>query len=649
MFGAFVLLFVLTALSAVAALSLALRARPSSGAELVVTVTVLWNGLILLPIYGLGWAHRLDATNLALASLVVSVTTLALSWRRGDRAAYGRDLVRGLRDLLRLPVEAIRTTVGPVSFVLIAVLATEALIAWTAIAAYYAPSVRQYDCLWYHEPIIGFTIQNRGFGIVSLPDSLQRINGFPRVAEMTALWFVIFTDRRLIELTPSLLAPALVACEYLLCLRFSKNRVVALGWACAFFLTPTFIYQLDSTLVDDHFAFLALAALWFATKKDLRLGDSLLAAAALTLAVGTKYQALVPVASIALIALVRTWGIRDARALEKAAVSLIGAVAISAMAADTYLRNYLFFKNPFWPFFLPGRPQWPGFPDRGQDLTKPGVDINVPLARAVRSLLSVSDSAYQYGAGFVWMILPLLALALVVFALHVVACARRRGRAHPGDVESDWRNLGSVTVTLVPAALVVWTSPALDQARYHGFVIGTIIAFISWMGGHSRLGGLAGEGAVAVACVMSFLGYTTPETSYIWRPGDVWALAKLPYPEREVTPSLGALVPREVGLARERELGRNDIFAFGYNYGAFLALFFNNRQSNRLVYLAHPKTFLEDAEGIGAKWVFCVPGDPCFDALTASSSWASLGTLHAQSDGQVFHRLPTNGASDPPR
>src|SRR5580693_6596086 len=108
MFGAFVLLFVLTALSAVAALSLALRARPSSGAELVVTVTVLWNGLILLPIYGLGWAHRLDATNLALASLVVSVTTLALSWRRGDRAAYGRDLVRGLRDLLRLPVEAIR-------------------------------------------------------------------------------------------------------------------------------------------------------------------------------------------------------------------------------------------------------------------------------------------------------------------------------------------------------------------------------------------------------------------------------------------------------------------------------------------------------------------------------------------------------------
>jgi hypothetical protein len=645
MFCAFLLLFCLTALSAIASVSVAVRAGISGRAEIIVAATVLWNGLILLPIYGLGWAHKLDATNLACASILVSITALALSWPRSDRGSYPRQLAQCLRGLVRFPVDALMASARPVSFVLVALLATGALIAWTAVAAYYAPSARMYDCLWYHEPIIGFTIQNRGFEIVSLPDTLERINGLPRVAEMTQLWFVIFTDRRLIELAPSLLSPALVACEYLLCLRYAKDRIVALGWACAFFLTPTFIYELDSTLVDNHLTFVTLAALWFATKKDFRLGDSLLAAVALTLTVGIKYQALVPVASIALIALVRTWLIRGPKILAKAAVSLIGTAAISIMAASTYGRNYLVFKNPFWPFLLPGRPQWPGYAEPGQNLQKPGVDINVPFESTVKSLLSVSDAAFQYGTGFVWIILPLLALATAVFVLHLVACARRGGRAHPSDVESDWRSLAAVALTFVPAALVVWTSPALNQARYHGFVIGAIIAFIAWTAGHSRLGGLAREGAVAVVCVMSFMGYYTAEPSYIWKPSEILALAKLPYPEREVTPKLSVFVAHNVGLERERELGKDDIVAFGRNYGAFPALFFNNRHSNRIVYLANAETFVKDAEAIGAKWVFCVPGDPCYGTLSASSTWAPVGILHRETRGQVFHRFPVAQAS----
>ena len=113
-------------------------------------------------------------------------------WRRpgGNRA-----LARAALAQARLPFDALHEALRARSFVLLGLLMSAALILWTAISSYYAPSWRQWDALWYHEPIVAFTIQNHGFAMVDLPrDGLQKINGYPRLCEMTQLWFVIFTD-----------------------------------------------------------------------------------------------------------------------------------------------------------------------------------------------------------------------------------------------------------------------------------------------------------------------------------------------------------------------------------------------------------------------------------------------------------------------
>jgi hypothetical protein len=205
---------------------------------------------------------------------------------------------------------------------------------------------------------------------------------------------------------------------------------------------------------------------------------------------------------------------------------------------------------------------------------------------------------------------------------------------------SDWRSVAWIVVLCGPAIAVAWTSPALDQGRYNLFVVGTMVTIIAWMSGASRLGGLAGDGAIGAASVMAVMSYADADPRFVLLPSELRALARLPAAEREVTPELGAATIREVGIARERELGPGDVVAFGDDYGGFVAELFNNEFSNRAIYVPDSSTFLKDAEAAGAKWVFCAPTSPCFDQVKLpDSGWTSVGRLHHNDDGAVYRRV----------
>jgi hypothetical protein len=396
-------------------------------------------------------------------------------------------------------------------------------------------------------------------------------------------------------------------------------------------------------------AFALLAALAFAASPRFELEHAMLAALALTLAVGIKYQTLVPSFIVALIVLVRIWlpqGFRGSPAgsrhrtpvATKAGVTLLGAGSILGFGATTYLRNYWVFKNPFWPFLIPSHKEWPGYLEKGQDLTKAGVDINIPYEEAFRSLFISQYANLNYGFGFVWVILPLFALASVVYLWSVLGCVARWGRARRGVHGTDWSALLLVFSTCLPAIAVVWTSPSLNQARYHDFVVGVMLALIAWMTGASRLGGLAGEGAIGAVTVISMMGYLDASPRFLLSPHELRALAAVPYPEREVDHDLGSIVFKDVGLAREHELGPGDIVAFGKNYGGFPSEFFNNRMSNRAIYLPDESTFLDDADAMGAKWIYCQSGSSCAYAAQ-QHGWAPIGELHSMQAGKVYHRI----------
>ena len=102
-----------------------------------------------------------------------------------------------------------------------AVAATVAIIAWSLVATWVAQS-DSWDGMGYHEPMIGFALQNHGFRPAPVPRVVfyEAINGLPRHCEMTALWLVAFVDRRLIELPNTLASPMFLLGVYLLAKRF---------------------------------------------------------------------------------------------------------------------------------------------------------------------------------------------------------------------------------------------------------------------------------------------------------------------------------------------------------------------------------------------------------------------------------------------
>src|SRR5690606_29014597 len=129
--------------------------------------------------------------------------------------------------------------------------------------AYLAPS-SAWDGVMYHEPMVGFALQNQGFAPVDLGAAnrmLTPVDGYPRLMENLMVFLVVAWDRRLIDLVPSLIYPLTLIATYVLMRRFVPNRLAALGFAGAYCLIPGIALQLRSTYVDLGFATFVPAAL----------------------------------------------------------------------------------------------------------------------------------------------------------------------------------------------------------------------------------------------------------------------------------------------------------------------------------------------------------------------------------------------------
>ena len=148
------------------------------------------------------------------------------------------------------------------------ILAT-AMLPYMLIVSYLAPSWRDWDGLWYHEPLIGLTIQNHGFAAEPLPGGLQVINGVHRLCEMTQLWFGIYGGRRVIEMANVFFMPLYAACVFVLVRRYTKEVTSGVAWASAFVLLPGYLRLVQSTLVDPQACALLLAAAYYVTHPQL--------------------------------------------------------------------------------------------------------------------------------------------------------------------------------------------------------------------------------------------------------------------------------------------------------------------------------------------------------------------------------------------
>src|SRR5690242_9984921 len=98
----------LTALSALSALAISIRIGLRSRAEIAVATTMLWNLLVIAPIYVLGVTNHLDKRTLGVASALTSIAVLAVCFRGREPRAFAAELRASVRGQLSMPIDAIR-------------------------------------------------------------------------------------------------------------------------------------------------------------------------------------------------------------------------------------------------------------------------------------------------------------------------------------------------------------------------------------------------------------------------------------------------------------------------------------------------------------------------------------------------------------
>ncbi len=296
----------LTALAILAAVALALETRPRGRAELGIAASLWFAALLGGPVVALGYAGGLWRTALGLTSLTLSAAVLGALARRRGRDALVASCRGAIRDLARLPLDAFREAWQARSLVVGGLLVAAAFLAASFVLTYLIEFCRWDDEI-YHAPTVGWAIQWHGFAFVDGPPPVVGgNNGYPKLAESLSLWFVVFTDKTLMELPATLFAPPLMLATYALAARF-VDRVAAVGFAVVLLLVPHSWRQFCSTYNDMEMAFFLIAATYYASRADHRPADTSMCTVALALAASTKTTWLVFVPPLAAVAYVPTF------------------------------------------------------------------------------------------------------------------------------------------------------------------------------------------------------------------------------------------------------------------------------------------------------------------------------------------------------
>jgi hypothetical protein len=629
---AWLLLVLLSALAAFAALGVALRGRPEGRAETLVLWTAVFYALVCAPVLALGYGNQLRPALLAPLSLGTSLAAFVLSAGDAPLAAHARAIRDAAQAIARLPLEALRLAARERSLVTLALGAALLVVPVTAWLTWLAPS-ESWDGFFYHEPIVGYAIQNRGFRLVELPKHMvvQGINAYPHLCQAFALWFVIFTDKTFIEIGNTLAIPGLMLVTWVMARRYADDRVALLGWSAAIVLFPAILTQTRTSMIDLQVTFFVLAAVHYATRPTLRLADAVAGSLCMALVAGSKSSALAILPPLALVTYGRLF-LAHRRTGLRAALSIAagGGALIAGVAALTFVRNWLVYRNPMWPisYAIPAlKVRWPGLVSLAQ------ITYDKPLAALVQEKYhhptgGVGDIIRRdYGYGVPWVVVPLCAVALLV-ALVTAVRARRRGQP-----DAATENL----LLLAALGVAFWKgSPSLNIARFNAHLVAMAMIAVAWLG--ARWKARFHEGAVVGALLLTVVPMFWTDWLFGVDLKGIAALRRMPAAERASAYAQPFHMPRETARAKERELGKGDVVVYTQET-AFSGVLWNHAMSNRVEFVEFrgKDAFLAEVERRRAKWV--VAGSSGSKAvMEKEAGWEMVGSAVAEDKTVVFRR-----------
>ncbi len=105
-FPRFLIMGAITVVAALGALAIARRARFESRVELFVSAGVIWNAMIVIPIFVLGLTNTLTRFTVPVVVTAISIAALSITGYGRSSREHVADLSATLLSLLRLPRDA---------------------------------------------------------------------------------------------------------------------------------------------------------------------------------------------------------------------------------------------------------------------------------------------------------------------------------------------------------------------------------------------------------------------------------------------------------------------------------------------------------------------------------------------------------------
>lgn len=600
------------ALAPIALASLALCAASAvahrlgrTGAFRWLDTGLVWIAIVAVPPYALGWAGLFRAHWVALASFATSTLVLAAATRARWPALLEAALAlpRALAAPLALAASAFERRAFTTA---IALLIAIAVWAWTALLAWLVPS-SGWDGIWYHDTIVGFTIQNAGFGEVALPREHELINGYPRLVETIAAFFVVLADDRFLEVAPTLAWPWVGVALAALATGLTRRRDHRVAAACAFVLVPALAMQLRSSYIDVPTSFFAMAGVAYVTRRRLTPVDLALAGLACGLLLASKATGLLQVPVLGTIALVRVL----ARPRRTTLCALAGAtLVIAAIGAPTYVRNTLRHDNPIWPI--------------SRDVDLLGIRLEGLNEEPIRSpsLATWIEDVYGrpqweeyhhdvrpdgYGRAFPLLLPAVLAAAIVTWLAGEGRRRRARGTPMP------WVALAGIGLALA--------TPPLWWGRFGVPVLACGVALaVGWLGTRPR------ACTVALALVVLVHAVTLTKARPGWHASldDARVLLRRSPEQRAAFPVGPVFGDEPTLLAFESEVGPGDVVVWTSPNG-FPSFAWNRHMSNRSVYEA--RVSLQRLDELDARWVIVAARSPVAHMLDRSTRFERVGPI----------------------
>ncbi|GAB4109841.1 MAG: hypothetical protein OHK0013_45530 [Sandaracinaceae bacterium] len=633
-------LFLATLLVFAGAAVVAARLYPRSGAaeqlaERGVATTLIATAIIEGVIYALGWSGRLSPAPMALGAIAIALFAAALAWATTPASARP-----GLRAdtfaLVTGPFALVRSLARVRSVAALGLVWVFGLAVWTAYVAWLAPS-GAWDGLWYHEPMVGFALQNRGFAIVPLPPGLEMINGYPRAVENLMLWASALYDRRLVDVVPSFAILVSLLGVFTLARRHGASQPASAGLAVVAVTIPGAVLELRSTYVDLSVLAATLLALHFVSRPELRARDAWMAGLALGIlgaikANGAVFAAILG-AWLLLRAIVRLEG--------KLVLHVLGGfVFAAAMALPTYARNQILHDNPIWPITYESQlfgVRFEGTIDAGH--------MQRDFAYVWNELVGppqIGENYHDTGRHAYGYALPFVAAPLLIFAAPALL------RAWLGSLREAQRRPGltALLFCLGFGLIVQLASPGHHWARFSLAFPATALVVIGWWLA-ARPRARLEEGALGAMLVLNAatLWWAVPAWDVTVR--EALDLAGMSLAERNLASTSLCLLPADTRRRRDLELGPGDVGAFTDDIG-FVGNLWNDDFSNRVIFVPFEsrEAFLERLDAEHVEWVYVRNDSIEARALAgATETWTRVGP--ASFDDEIYARIPEAAAPPP--